>query len=332
MAVLETRITNPNIGVLGSAEFQALNGRVKGFCPVVVGHPNDYLTYLHSKVLPLAESSRASRIIDRAVMVNGIDISSNLIQRGLSIEAAVPLGGRWKDHIWIMVGGNKPGRILSERTTNAIKKLTQRAQKFQYKPVKSLPQNHVLECIKDKDLGEKDLKSLIEIFSSAFSAYLTPNTNPDFLVKWVKDKSTMPFVIRNEQGLIVAVANADLAEMHFYNCEQPFRFVEIGDSATHPALRGGGLNRMIKANIISEMKKLGYDSVHTETRASWGAPNYGNAKNGMLYYGTLPNNCVIRGPEDIAESRDPQLASWARNFGSLNVWAMTPVNKHWNKF
>ncbi|MBI3366161.1 hypothetical protein HY041_00845 [Candidatus Roizmanbacteria bacterium] len=331
MATL-VRIENPNIGALGEAEFQAPNGRVKGFCPRVVSDPNDYLDYLNGQVLPLAESSNASRIIDRAVIANGIDFTSDLSPLGLSIEAAVPLGGRWKNYTWIMVGGNKPGRILSEGTSNAIKELVKQAQRLPYEPVKSLPDGYVLDCIKGRELGEEDLRSLIEIFGAAFSAYLTPMTDPNFLVKWVKDESTMPFVIRNENGLIVAVANADLAEMNFDNTPQSFRFVEIGDSATHPDSRGGGFNRVIKAKIISTMKELGYDSVHTESRASWGAPNFANAKNGMEYYGTLWSNCMIKGPEDIPESDDSQLASWARDYGSLNVWAMTPANQHWNKF
>lgn len=335
MAVLREKkgkMANPNIGALGSAEFQPKNGRIKGFCPVIVHNPCDYLDYLDQVVLPLAEQSNASRIIDRAVITDDVDISSDLRGHGLSIEAAVPLGGRWENHTWIMVGGNKPGRILSEETSGAIKVLAQRAQSLPFEPVKSLPPDHLLECIKGKELDEIDLRNLIEIFDAAFSAYLTPMTDPEFLVKWVKDESTMPFVIRNERGLIVAVANADLAEMHFKNAVQSFRFVEIGDSATHPDVRNGGFNRVIKARIISTMKGLGYDSVHTETRASWGAPNFGNAKNGMEYCGTLWNNCVIKGPEDIPESTDSHLALWATDFGSLNVWTMTQANQHWMKF
>ncbi len=330
--VLGEKISNPNIGVLGKAEFQAPNGRVKGFCPVVVNNPKDYLDYLNSNVLPLADSSNASRIIDRAVIANGIDLTSDLSQYGLSIEAAVPLGKRWENHTWIMVGGNKTGRILSEGTSRAIKELAQQAEKLPYEPVRPLPEGYLLECIKDKELGEIDLRSLIEIFGAAFSAYLTPMTDPEFLLKWVNDTSTMPFVIRNEQGLIVAVANADLAEMHFDNCEQSFKFVEIGDCATHSDFRGKGFNRIISARIISKMKELNHDSVHAEARASWVAINYESAKNGMRYYGTLWSNCVIRGPEDIRESDDPQLASWARDYGSLNVWAMTQANKYWDKF
>lgn len=324
--------SNPNIGALGTAEYQDINHRVKGFCPTIIWDPDIYAGHLAEVVLPLANSSGASRIIDRAIVAKGLDFSPQAARLGVNVEAIVPLGGDWENFTWAMVGGNKDGRILSSETSAAIRELAHDAAQLGYEKAKPLPQGFTLESIRGVSLSGKDLDRLVEIFSAAFSDYITPMTDPDYLSQWTLDESVMPFIIRNEEGLIVAISNADLAQIQLRNVGRPFRFMEIGDSATHPDFRGAGLNRIIKTEIIRAGKRLGFDSIHTETRACWGAPNYGNSKNGMTYCGTLWNNCVIRGPEDIPESRDPRLSDWAKKFGTLNVWAMTPANPHWKNF
>ena len=324
---------NPNIGALGSAEYQVKNDRIKGFCPSIIHSPRQYLSYLEDIVLPLADKHHASRIIDRALYSKDPHtLSDGLANFGLSVEAAIPLGGKWENHFWIMVGTNRQGRLMTQKMKNAITDLANEAQRQKVEPVKSLPEHFKLETIKGVDLTPADFESLVEIFDHAFKAYLTPMTDPNYLAGWVNDESTLPYVIRNHRGEIVAVANADLAQMNFDNSDQTFKFMEIGDSATHPNYRLYGLNRIIKDKIIREGKRLGFDNVHTETRASWKSPNFGNAKNGMKFCGTLWNNCIIQGPEDVKESADPGLAEWARQMGSLNVWAISPNNPNWEHF
>lgn len=333
MTHLRERATNPNIGNLARPEYQELSHRVKAFCPTVITHPDDYLRHLTQSVLPVAQANGASRIIDRAIVQNNVNLAASLTASGLAVvEATVPLGSRWGGHKWVMIGHNEPGRIVSLSTSQAISDLAQKTAQIPNEPVKPLPGQYSLQCAKGTELNDTELDQLVAIFKAAFSHYITPMTDKEYLKSWLQDSSTMPFIIRNPKGEIVAIANADLAEMTFENAEASFKFAEIGDSATRADERGSGLNRNIKAQIISALKAMGYDSVHAETRAAWGSPNYGNAKNGMRFYGTLWQNCYIRGPEDVNESNDPQLADWARNFGSLNVWAITPSLEGWNKY
>lgn len=334
MAAIEPkRFQNDNIAQ--KPEYQRTSRRVKGFCPDIVYSPCDYFDYLYTEILPLASKTDASRIIDRAVVSNDCeDFSRELAQNRLSIEAAVPLGGCWDGYSWTMIGRNDPGRILSDQTKEQIKQLALEAQRQTYEPVKPLPADYSLDCIKGTVTTEQDIQRLVELFGVAFKDYVSPLTDPKYVLSWINDVSTMPFVIRDEHGLIVAVANADLAEMSFINgSTQPFKYVEIGDSATDPKVQKLGLNRIIKAKIISTFQGLGYDSIHTETRASWAAPNFANVKNGMNYFGTLWSNCQITSQfETIPETKDPQLDESARKFGSLNVWAMTQANPHWPKY
>jgi hypothetical protein len=139
-----------------------------------------------------------------------------------------------------------------------------------------------------------------------------------------------PVAVRNAEGRIVVVASGDIAKMSFGDRE--FRFFEIGDSAGHPDYRKAGLNRRIKHFLLSEATKMDFDSIHTETRAAWLSPNMGNARNGMVYSGTLWLNCQIGGIEDVAETEDPLLAPESRRMGSLNIWAMTPANQLWDQY
>jgi hypothetical protein len=98
-----------------------------------------------------------------------------------------------------------------------------------------------------------------------------------------KGEDMYPVAVRNEDGKIVVVASGDIARMKFDGRE--FRFFEIGDSAAHPDYRSQGINRHIKHFLLSEAVKMHFDSIHTETRSAWKAPNFANSKNGMTTAG-----------------------------------------------
>lgn len=138
-------------------------------------------------------------------------------------------------------------------------------------------------------------------------------------------------VTRINSKSIIAVATGVGAEIIMDN-GVPFKFMELGDSGSDPRFRNLGLNRHIKQLLIRLAKQQGYDSIHAEARASWGSPNFANARNGMEYCGMLPSNCTITGPADIPETADVDLADWARKFGSLNIWALTPVYSAWERY
>lgn len=324
---------NQNIGALGTAKYQEANRRVKGFSPLVVGSVDQYVDYIHTIVLPVFNnSSGATRIIDRAVVANPVlSLGQELDGTGLTVEALVALGGRWEGYSWAMVGRNFEGRILSDKTLARMGNLVREVSVLPYELPRSLPEGFSMDILKEHDgASEADLEKLAAIFRASFNYYITDLFTPEDVKKWIDDPTTYPFVIRNPGGDIVVVTNADMAEYSFDG--RQFKFLEIGDSASDPVYRHMGLNRALKAALITKAKQLGFDSIHAETRAAWGAPNFGNAKNGMAYCGTLPMNCVITGPEDVPETQDSRLDEDHRRFGSLNVWAMTPANPNWGRY
>lgn len=329
------RIENENLGVLGGAGYQIDNDRIKGFCGRLVDHPDDYGDHLALFVLPLKEEFRPTRIIDRALVREGVDINEALRGTNLRVEATIRLGERWEGYSWMMLGENSPGRSLSSTTTDSMKDLAYQASQQPFVPTRSLPEGYSLEPISNMILPEADINRLVEVFKQSFDDYITPMDDPNFVRAWIVDPSTLPIVIRNSIGQIVSVASGELGEIKFGDLS--FKFMEIGDSASDLEYRRKsglnlGLNRIIKHRLLTDAKQRGFDSVHTETRACWGSPNFGNARNGMDYRGLLMSNCVIRGPDDISESSDPNLADWAKRYGSLNVWALTPAYYNWGMF
>lgn len=323
---------NPNIGVLGGAEYQVISDRVKGFCPVVVSSPDQYRQYFRDRVLPEVIKSSPSRIIDRAIVKSEVPVSELIGQSPLSCEARVKLGGEWKGNHWIMIGWNREGRMLSDDTRLQILDLAYRASESQYSPAKSLANanGYTLECIKGLGLSSRDAQSIAEIYAQAFGKYLVDLTTPKNVQAWVKEESVRPYVVRDENGHIVSVASGDCATAVLGGRE--FKFMELGDFATDPDHRGLGLIRTLVKALISYGVQDGYDSIHAEARACWKAANYACSRSGLKYYGTLWSNCQILGPENIAESSDPGLTDKAKEFGSLNIWAITPDDPEWQMY
>lgn len=318
---------NPNIGVLGGVEYQVISDRVKGFCPVVVSEPDQYRQYFRDRVLPEAIKSNPSRIIDRAIVKSEIPVPELIGQSQLSCEARVKLGGEWRDNHWVMIGWNREGRVLSGNTRLQILDLAYRAAESQYSPAKSLPDGYILECIQGRDLSSRDALYIAEIYAKSFRKYLVDLTTSENVQAWVKEQSVRPYVVRDENGNIVSVASGDCATAVLEGRE--FKFMELGDFATDPDHRGSGLIRALAKELISYGVQNGYDSIHAEARACWEAANYVFSKSGLRYYGTLWSNCLIVGSEDIAESADHGLIGKAKEFGSLNIWAISPDDPEW---
>lgn len=334
MATLAEKNQNPNIGALGSAEYQQFSDRIKGFCGKIVEEGSDYHSHYVQHVEPL-RAGNYSRIIDRAIISQSVDLTEQLDNYGMHQEARIPLGGRWEGYDWLMVGCNMPGRQLSEQTFSQLGEIISRTSAQLFSNPKELPTDFSIEVLRESNLRPGDIDNLAKIFSSAFDDYITPVTDPNFLQEMVKDLSVIPVIIRNQDGHIVSVGSGEMGTINLNtkNGEvKEFKFLEIGDLASQPDYRNNGFNRIITQKLIKEAKNLGYDSVHAEARACWDVVNYLFAKNGFTFRGTLPLNTVIRGPESVSESNDPALADYAKKYGSLNVWSLTPADAAWENF
>ena len=199
---------NPNVGVLGDAEYQSRSERIKGFCPRVVVSAVDYEHYIIDRVLPTYEKSGASRIIDRAIVGGGLDLNGMLAPYSMVVEARVKLGGRWEGYDWIMSGRNATGRKLTPETLRQLHDLSANASQFKFEPTRPLLDGFKLESIEGKNLSEGEIRDLSEIFRNAFLEYITPITEHDFLRDWTADASCMPHVVMSADGRIVSVASA----------------------------------------------------------------------------------------------------------------------------
>lgn len=327
----ERKAYKPGIGGLGEPQYQPESLRIKSFCGEIIETPEQYLQYVETTLFPAVEANPdVTRIIDRVLVRDGVQLPFQGMKYDLYTEASIRLGGRWEGYRWAMNGASMPGRELSLSTKTALIEQLMDAKEQKYTPPQDLPPGFKMEKLDGKTISEQDTVDLAEIFKLAFKNYLSPMTTPEQVFAWANGENIYPVVVRNEAGHIVVVANGDIATMRFPDAE--FRFFEIGDSAGHPDYRKQGINRYIKHFLLSEAAKMDFDSIHTETRAAWKSPNFGNAKNGMLCYGTLWLNCQIGGPEDVPESSDPNISPESRRMGSLNIWAMTPNNPLWEHY
>jgi|GEM_PF-1510840 len=329
--LLENKLYKPGIGGLGEPQYQPESLRIKSFCGEVIQTAEQYRQYLETQLFPAArEHQDITRIIDRVIIKAGLFLPSKGLEFPIKTEAAVHLGGRWEGYDWAMNGASLPGRQLTDRTRTDLLMQAAKAKDFTFSLPQELPPGFLMEKLSPEKLTAQDMEDLAEIFRLSFNGYLTPLEQPDQVEAWINGENMYPIGVRNAQGKIVVVANGDIARMTFGN--QEFRFFEIGDSAGHPDYRNIGMNRLIKHHLLSEAAKMDFDSIHTETRAAWTSPNIGNAKNGMVYGGTLWSNCQISGPEDVFETADPQLNQDSRRMGSLNIWSMTQRSPLWEYY
>jgi len=334
LAEAENKPYKPGIGGLGEPQYQPESLRIKGFCGEIIETMSQYCHYLENVVFPAARKyGEITRIIDRVIIKAGLLLPKESLEFPLATEAVVHLGGLWEGYDWAMNGASLPGRVLTDDTRRQLLTQAREAQHHTFVRPQPLQEGFTMHKISTASLSEMDINDLAEIFRLSFNGYLTPLETPDQVRVWLAGENMYPVAVRNEKGKIVVVANGDFARITFENDNiQEFRFLEIGDSASHPDYRGQGINRHVKHFLLTEAVKMGFHSIHTETRAAWISPNIANSKNGMEYGGTLWSNCQISGPENILETADPNLNENSRRMGSLNIWAMTPLNPQWDYY
>ncbi|MFI5241108.1 MAG: hypothetical protein ACHQUA_01605 [Microgenomates group bacterium] len=318
--------------------FEPVNDRVRSWGPHVFNSNSDYVGYLAKEVLPLCHEENVSRVLDRSIVptseVRSIELGLNSLNTmdRYSLEVSIPLGGRWDGYNWIMVGGNKTGRFVSEETLGKLNAETDNARKLGYTETRVLPQGYKVESIKDRVLDDSDVDSLQTILKASFTHYPTSLLEPDKIRQLPFSPVSHPHVVRNEDGLIVSVATGTVTKIEFPD-KRTFIDLEIEDAASHPSVRDMGLNRVIRQVLIkSGVNDLGCDVIHTETRSSLDAPNCANSKNGMRPFGILMSNCYIDGQSTVDEKSDILLADWAKVYSCMNVWAITPRMKEYEYY
>ncbi len=323
---------NLSLGPTDRAEYQHPAHRIKGFCPALIDDPGNYIPHF-TEIHRLREETGATRITSRLVAKTELaDPSHPLGLESLFFkqEAVIPLGGDWKGYSFVMLGQNEPERQIRQEVHSEIAGLARRAMtagaEHVVKPVQELKDGYRLEALGD-NISDQDAVGLAEIYREAFEYYLTDDYeqsmhNPAYIKKWAAQESVAPVIIRSPSGQIITVAAADFGMMNFQG--KPFRYMELGDSATRKEATEHGFNRILKKQLILAGVAVGADLIYTEPRATFDRVNYTNALCGLTWNGILPQNSYIRSPYNTIHE--------GGKYQTMNVWSIVPDSPAWSYY
>lgn len=137
---------------------------------------------------------------------------------------------------------------------------------------------------------EADAPELASLMAMTFEHYPTPSAMPDYLAKQIAGGTPFRFVRLN--GQVVACASADLVA--------EAKTAELTDCATRPELRGGGFMQSILADLIDDLRAMGYPTAFTLARACVPGINLAFQRLGFDYRGRMIQSCRIgSGIEDM---------------------------------
>lgn len=151
--------------------------------------------------------------------------------------------------------------------------------------------------------SEADIARLVELYSSAFEAYLVGFT-PASVEAMVR--SGITFVVRDSHGVIQSIA---LAEEVFLepSVGPPIPFYEVSEVATDPAYRGRGFAHRLYCAVIGAILEKPAEIlpvIFTEIRAAWYPLHAIMVKTGFAQIGYTPAHCAIKsaGAESVPQS------------------------------
>lgn len=144
-----------------------------------------------------------------------------------------------------------------------------------------------------RNAEENDIKGMIELFSEVFFTYPSPICDADYLKKTMNKKVLYKVAVDNCK--IISVASADLDEENLN--------AEITDCATYPQYRGQGTLSNIISSLELDLRRMGYITLYSLSRAINPSINHVFRKHDYKYRGRLINNCNICG-----------------GFENMNIW------------
>ncbi|AWK52142.1 putative beta-lysine N-acetyltransferase [Clostridium beijerinckii] len=138
-------------------------------------------------------------------------------------------------------------------------------------------------CI--RNANENDIKEMIELFSAVFSTYPSPVYDEKFLKETMNEKVLYKVAVYNEK--IIGVASADMDKENLN--------AEMTDCATYPDYRGKGILSNIIYSLELDLKKKGFITLYSLSRAINPGVNIVLSKHNYNFAGRLVNNCNICG-------------------------------------
>ncbi len=136
----------------------------------------------------------------------------------------------------------------------------------------------------------RDAPDLARLIASTFDHYPTPSGVPGYVAGQIEQG--IPFRVVRAAGRVVSCASADLVRQA--------RTAELTDCATLPEQRGRGLMQSILLDLMGDLRRLGYPTAFTLSRAVQPGVNLAFQRLGFEHRGRMIQSCRIgRGLEDM---------------------------------
>lgn len=131
----------------------------------------------------------------------------------------------------------------------------------------------------------QDAEDLAKLIAATFEHYPTPSGVPAYLRAQIQEG--VPFRFVRKDGEMVACASADL--------ERGAKTAELTDCSTRPDQRGGGFMQFILADLMDDLRALGYPTAFTLARACIPGVNLAFQRLGFHFDGRMARSCRIGG-------------------------------------
>jgi putative beta-lysine N-acetyltransferase len=130
-----------------------------------------------------------------------------------------------------------------------------------------------------------DAEDLARLIAATFEHYPTPSGVPAYIAKLIEEG--VPFRFVRKRGEMVACASADLV--------REAKTAELTDCSTRPDQRGGGFMQFILADLMDDMRAMGYPTAFTLARACIPGVNLAFQRLGFVFNGRMARSCRIGG-------------------------------------
>lgn len=218
----------------------------------------------------------------RVVALVTEDVAEGLQEQAFEVEATIPGFYRGEEDCVVL------GKSLDDRRPNATTKeelaLVKKVLADKGAPVPA-PSD-----VQSRRAIVEDAPRIAELLGETFEQYPTPSNDPDYVAEQIA--AGAPFRLVEENGEIIACASADLI--------RSAKTAELTDCATRPACRGRGVMRRILADLMKDLRLMGYPTAFTLARAKIPGVNVAFARLGFELRGTMRQSCRIgEGLEDM---------------------------------
>ncbi|PRR86082.1 putative beta-lysine N-acetyltransferase [Clostridium luticellarii] len=217
-----------------------------------------------------------------------IEYLDNFIKAGFELEGKIDGYFKGKDAFCMSYFINKNRRLYSEHSKEdlILRQSLNKKDTFIYNS--SNFNYHI------RNAAESDIKNMIKLFSQIFSTYPSEIFSEDYLRNTLNKKVLYKVAVDNDSR-IIGIASADLDRENLN--------AEITDCVTHPHYRNKGILSNIIYSLELELKKMGFITLYSLSRAIHPGINFVLSKQGYTFRGKLINNCNICG-----------------GFENMNIW------------